>query len=165
MGKFCRASPLDSALFLTVFRAGEQRPPRTHGLPGSRVRAYAGPGDSPQSLDQHYTLPFPGGARRVLSQFTRPGVRASSWLFFQTPKGLVNDKDGAGSRPQTLAGSCARAAIFQPWSPSVLQVFQLLKDELEEWRSWGPLNRLNSGGSDSQVVFESTRTQPPASLL
>ena len=138
--------PWTALCFSRCLRSGELRPPRTRGLPGSRVRAYVGPGDapSPQTSTTHFRCQK--AARRVLSQFTRPGVTASSWLFLQTLKGLVNDKDGAGSRPQTLAGSCASAAIFQPWSPLVLQVLQLLKDELEEWRSWEPLNLLNSGG-------------------
>ncbi|CAI9167561.1 unnamed protein product [Rangifer tarandus platyrhynchus] len=39
--------PRTALCFSRRLHAGELRPPRTRGLPGSRVRAYVGPGDAP----------------------------------------------------------------------------------------------------------------------
>ena len=77
-------------------------------------------------------------------------------------KGPVSAKDGAGSGPQTLAGSWASAVIIQPWSPLVLQVLQLLEDDLEEWRDGVG---GNSGAQIPQGSVSPPLIQPPASLL
>lgn len=136
-------------------------------LCSAEVQASTSPGatqSDPQSFDFFPLSPFAGsreGREGAKSRHQRPGNApgaSSPELPRPPPPQDTVNADDPGVRPQTPAGSCARAVTRRP---GILRALQLLEDELEECGGRGLGEVLGTPGSGTRAPRRSVATCSP----